>query len=263
MIFEVKGLCFGYKSHIILKKLTFNISEGDFFSIVGPNGSGKSTLLRLLSGFVKPSSGSIKFKEKDLYAFNPLELAKIRAFVTQDNIINFPYTCREVVMMGRFPFLGNFRSEGKEDINIVDSVMKRTCTDEIAHRPVTDISGGERQRVMIAQALAQNPEVLLLDEPTSSLDINYQIDILDYFKTLNLKEKVTVILVIHDLNLACRYSDRLLLLNKGSVHSCGSPGEVITEKNIEEVFSMKVKIEEDPIKPVPRIYLLSKVVQDS
>jgi len=125
------------------------------------------------------------------------------------------------------------------------------------------ISGGERQRVMIAQALAQNPEILLLDEPTSSLDINYQIDILDYFKTLNLKEKVTVILVIHDLNLACRYSDRILLLNKGSLHSCGSPGEVITEKNIEEVFSMKVKIEEDPIKPVPRIYLLSKVVQDS
>ena len=260
MVFQVKNLSFGYKSDSILKDLTFDISKGEFISIVGPNGTGKSTLLRILSGFLKPVSGTVMFMNKDLSGFKPVELAKLRAFVAQDNIINFPYTAWEVVMMARFPFLGAFETEGKKDRDIVRTVMEQTATWALSSRPVTELSGGERQRLMIARALAQKPQVLLLDEPTSNLDINYQIDILDHLKTLNMKENITVLIVIHDLNLASQYSDKLLLLNKGTIHTMGSPKEVVTEKNIEEVFSLKVRVELDFKRNIPGVFLISKVI---
>jgi iron complex transport system ATP-binding protein len=138
--------------------------------------------------------------------------------------------------------------------------MEKTGTLHIAKRPVTELSGGERQRVMIAKSLAQKPSVLILDEPTSSLDINYQIDILDTIKLLNREEHITVIMVAHDLNLACQYSNRLILLSKGSIYASGTPCEVITEENIYNVFSLKVNIDKEPSRGFPRLSLLSKII---
>ncbi|HPZ06992.1 MAG TPA: heme ABC transporter ATP-binding protein [Candidatus Eremiobacteraeota bacterium] len=260
MIFEIENLNFEYSSHIVLKDLNLSVLKGEFFSIIGPNGTGKSTLLRLMAGFLKPSRGNIKFMGYHLQKFNPLELARKRAFVSQDNFINFPYTAYEIVLMGRFPYLRNFQIETKEDHDIVRSAMEKTSTTHIATRSITDLSGGERQRVMIAKALAQNPSVLLLDEPTSGLDINYQIDIMDHLRLLNRHEKVTIIMVIHDLNLAGQYSDRILLLSKGRTYATGSPEEVITEQNIEEVFSLKVNIDKEPERGFPRLMLISRVL---
>jgi len=259
-IFEIKEMTFGYRKDLILKKLTFDISEGEFLSVTGPNGTGKSTLLRLMSGFLKPSEGSVKFMGQKLDSVNQSELARKLAFVLQDSFINFPYTVREIVSMGRFPFLGTFQNESKDDKNIINIAMEKTGVFNLAERPVTELSGGERQRVMIARALAQTPSVLILDEPTSSLDINYQIDILDTIKLLNRDEHITIIMVAHDLNLACQYSDRLLLLSKGSVYASGTPCDVITEENIYNVFSLHVNIDKEPSRGFPRISLLSKII---
>ncbi len=259
-IFEINEVTFGYRKDLILKKLTFHISEGEFLSITGPNGTGKSTLLRIMSGFLKPSEGSVTFMGHNLDTFDQSELAKHMAFVLQDSFINFPYTVREIVNMGRFPFLGTFQNESKDDKNIVNTAMEKTGILNMSERPVTELSGGERQRVMIAKALAQKPSVLILDEPTSSLDINYQIDILDTIKLLNRDEHITVIMVAHDINLACQYSDRLLLLSKGSVYASGSPSDVITEENIYNVFSLHVNIDKEPSRGFPRISLLSKII---
>ena len=144
---KLKNLSFGYRTASILKDITFNVSKGEFISIIGPNGTGKSTLLRLLSGFLHPSFGSVKFMGKRLESYKPLDLARVRAFVSQDNFVNFPYTAREVVMMGRFPFMGDFQGEKKEDLDKVLLAMEVTSTAGIADRPVTELSGGERQRV--------------------------------------------------------------------------------------------------------------------
>jgi len=258
-IIEVKNLSFKYLSSAVLNNLNFSVEKGEFISIVGPNGTGKSTLLKILSGFLEYSGGEVIFDGKDLKKVKPLELARKRAFVTQDNSVNFPYKSIEIVMMGRFPYSGLLENETKEDEQIVKEIMEKTSVLHLASRPVTELSGGERQRVMIAKALAQKPQVLFLDEPTASFDINYQIDILDYIKTLNRKEGVTVLMVIHDLNLASQYSDRIILLKKGSIHAMGDPPDVITEKNIEDVFSIKVKIEKDEI-GIPCIFLKSNVV---
>lgn len=259
-IFEIKDLAFGYRKDFVLKKLTFDVFEGEFLSITGPNGTGKSTLLRLMSGFMKPSEGFVKFMGQKLYSFNQSELARKLAFVLQDSFINFPYTVREIVSMGRFPFLGTFQNESKDDKYIINIAMEKTGISNLAERPVTELSGGERQRVMIAKALAQKPAVLILDEPTSSLDINYQIDILDTIKLLNREEHVTVIMVAHDLNLACQYSDRLLLLSKGSIYASGPPCDVITEENIYNVFSLHVNIDKESYGNFPRVSLLSKII---
>ncbi len=259
-IFEIKDVTFGYRQDLILKKLTFQVSEGEFVSITGPNGTGKSTLLRLMSGFLKPSEGSVMFMGKKFDTFNQSSLAQHLAFVLQDSFINFPYTVREIVSMGRFPFLGTFQNESKDDKNIINIAMEKTGVLNMSERPVTELSGGERQRVMIAKALAQKPDVLILDEPTSSLDINYQIDILDVIKLLNRDENLTVIMVAHDLNLACQYSDRLLLLSKGSIYASGPPSDVITEENIYNVFSLYVNIDKEPSRGFPRISLLSKII---
>jgi len=213
-----------------------------------------------MSGFLKPSEGSVTFMGHNLDTFDQSELAKHMAFVLQDSFINFPYTVREIVNMGRFPFLGTFQNESKDDKNIVNTAMEKTGILNMSERPVTELSGGERQRVMIAKALAQKPSVLILDEPTSSLDINYQIDILDTIKLLNRDEHITVIMVAHDINLACQYSDRLLLLSKGSVYASGSPSDVITEENIYNVFSLHVNIDKEPSRGFPRISLLSKII---
>lgn len=240
---EVKNLEFGYRESLILKGLTFSVKKGEFVSIIGPNGSGKSTLLKILNNLYKPNDGNILINGKVIEDYKRKDLAKIMGFVPQDTIIDYEFTVEDIVMMGRNPYKGPFQKENREDYKIVDDVMNMTNIFKLKDRLITEISGGERQRVIIAKALAQNPSIILLDEPTSHLDINHQIDVLNLLKKLNSERGTTIILIIHDINLAARYSDDIILLNEGEIIESGNPEDVITAKNIEKAYNLNAAIE--------------------
>lgn len=240
---EVKNLKFGYRESLVLKGLSFNIKKGEFVSIIGPNGSGKSTLLKTLNNLYKPNSGDILIEGKNVEDYSKRDLAKIVGFVPQDTTIDYEFTVEDIIMMGRHPYKGRFQKEDKIDYKIVNDVMEMTNTLKFKDSLITEISGGERQRVIIAKALAQNPSIILLDEPTSHLDINHQIELLNLLRTLNKEKGTTIILVIHDINLAARFSDDIILLNEGEIIGIGNPEDVITAKNIEKAYNLDVAIE--------------------
>ena len=240
---EVKNLEFGYREALVLKGLTFNIKKGEFVSIIGPNGSGKSTLLKTLNNLYKPNSGDILIEGKNVEDYRKKDLAKIVGFVPQDTTIDYDFTVEDIIMMGRHPYKGRFQKEDKIDYKIVNDVMEMTNTLKFKNSLITEISGGERQRVIIAKVLAQNPSIILLDEPTSHLDINHQIDLLNLLRTLNKEKGTTIILVIHDINLAARFSDDIILLNEGEIIGSGNPEDVITAENMEKAYNLDVAIE--------------------
>lgn len=249
----VKNILFGYNKKDVLRDITFDVLEGEFLSIIGPNGSGKSTLLKTLNHIFIPKSGQILIKDLPIENYKKKDLAKYMAMVPQDTNVDFEFRVEEVVAMGRHPFQKRFQQETKEDKDIIYQSMELTNTLEIRNRYINEISGGERQRVFIAKALAQKPSIILLDEPTSHLDINHQMDILNLLKRLNEENGITVVLVIHDINLASRYSDRILLLDSGEVIGLGNPEEVISIENIEKSYGMNVAIERN--KYTDHIYL--------
>ncbi|NLN15516.1 MAG: ABC transporter ATP-binding protein [Tissierellia bacterium] len=240
---SVKDLEFGYREDLVLKKVSFNIRDGSFVSLIGPNGSGKSTLLKTLNNLYQPRGGSIRLYDRDLSSYKKRELARKIALVPQETNIDYDFTVEEIVMMGRHPYKKRFEMEDESDFKIVYEAMKMTNTLSLRDRLINQISGGERQRVIIAKALAQKPSIILLDEPTSNLDINHQMDILNLLKRLNRENGLTVILVIHDINLACRYSDQIIFLKDGQILGMGSPEEVVTIENMENAYNMKVAIE--------------------
>lgn len=250
---EVKNLKFGYKNDLVLKDISFDIKKGVFLSIVGPNGSGKSTILKLLNNIVDAKTASILIEGKDINRFRKKDLARKVALVPQDTTINYEFTVEEVVLMGRHPYKGRFERENKTDYELVEEALKLTNTFYLKDRMITEISGGERQRVLIARALAQEPSIILLDEPTAHLDINHQIEILSLLQRLNKEKGTTIVLVIHDINLGIRYSDEIIMLNKGKILGRGTPEEVITKDNIEQAYNLKVEI--DRSKHTDKIYL--------
>ena len=242
--FEINNLEFGYGEALILKGISFNVRQGEFISIIGPNGSGKSTLLKTLNRLYSLKSGSIQIDGKDIQSYKNRDMAKKVALVPQDTTLEYDFTVEEVVLMGRHPYKGRFEKEDDEDYNIIYEAMEMTNTLKLKDRLITEISGGERQRVFIAKALAQKPSIILLDEPTSHLDINHQMDILNLLKILN-ERGTTIILVIHDINMAARYSHEILLLNNGEIQGKGTPEEVITMENIERAYNLNVAIEKN------------------
>lgn len=250
---EVKNLKFGYERELILKNISFNVEKGKFVSIIGPNGSGKSTLLKNLNRIYTPKGGKVVLEKVDINRIKTKELAKKIALVPQNTIIDYEFTVEEIVLMGRHPYKGRFQREDVNDYKIVREALEMTNTFYLKDRIITEISGGERQRVIIAKALAQDPSIILLDEPTSHLDINHQIEILNLLRRLNKEKGTTIVVVIHDINLASRYSDKVIMLNEGEIVDIGSPEEVITEKNIEFVYNLKVAIEKN--KYTDTIYL--------
>ncbi|QIB26450.1 ABC transporter ATP-binding protein [Caloranaerobacter azorensis] len=245
MAIEVESLYFSYGDSLILRDINFKIKKGEFVSIIGPNGSGKSTLLKNMISIYKPNRGSIKIDGKEIREYKAKELAKKVAIVPQDTNIAYDFSVFDVVIMGRNPYLGRFQSESYKDFQIVEDSLKLTDTLHLKDKSINQISGGERQRVIIARALAQEPEIMLLDEPTSHLDINHQIEILSLLKKLNTEKSMTIIIVIHDINLAARYSSKMILLNKGEIISIGKPREVITYENIEMAYNLNVVITEN------------------
>lgn len=236
--------------------VSLEIKPGEFLGIIGPNGSGKSTLLRLLSGSLKPDEGRVLFRDRPLSSLSGNLAARSMAFVPQNTRLDFPFTCREVVLMGRFPHLGWLGLESDSDLAVVDDVMRLTRTEYLSRRPVTDLSGGEQQRVILAQALAQGGEVLMLDEPTSHLDIASQQEMLDLLKSLNRNEGRTVIIVLHDLNMSALYCDRLIMLREGRVSASGTPAEVITQETIARVYGARTTVEINPRTGLPNVVLL-------
>jgi iron complex transport system ATP-binding protein len=251
---------FSYEKEEVLSRLSFEVHKGEFLSIIGPNGSGKTTLIRLLSKVLEPSAGEIEINGVNISRIKRNELAQIVGVVPQDSFINFPFTVFEVVLMGRYPYLGRLAFERREDREIAKRAMVLTDVLYLEGRDINDLSGGERQRVLVARALAQEPEILLLDEFTSSLDLNHKIEIYNLIKRLNMEKSLTVINVSHDLNMASEYADRLLLLHRGEVSAIGKPGEVLKRDIIKEVFECNVLIEESPITGSPQIIPLNSKI---
>lgn len=250
---EVENLKFGYGRDVVLDGISFNIEKGKFVSIMGPNGSGKSTLLKTLNQLHVPWKGKIIVDGNDINRLSKKELAKKMAMVPQNTNIDYEFTVGDIVLMGRHPHKGRFQKEDENDYEIINKVLKMTNTIHLRDKIITDISGGERQRVIIAKALAQKPDIILLDEPTSHLDINHQIEVLKLLKDMNKENGTTIILVIHDINLGARYSDQIIMLSQGKVLGIGSPEQVITKKNVELAYSMNVAIERN--KYTDSIYL--------
>ena len=254
-LFTLDHLDVSYNSTRILKSITFDIRAGEFLGIIGPNGSGKSTLLKALSGVLTPSDGSVKLDGRDVSAVPGRELARRLAVVPQENPVTFDYSVLEIVLMGRSPHLGRFQIENSRDLDIAMNALKRTNLLSFADRKIGELSGGERQRAMIARALAQDTEIIFLDEPTAHLDINYQVEILHLAKRENTEHGKTVVAVLHDLNLAAEFCDRLIMLRDGEVFSSGSPDDVITAENVQQVYGTAVWVRRHPTSGRP--YVLS------
>ena len=236
---KVQGIEFAYNSVPVLNNVAFEAKEGEIIGVLGPNGSGKTTLLRCMNRALSPSKGIVLVEEKEIGLLTRKEIANEMAVVPQNCIITFPFTALEIVMMGRNPSMDRFQRETKGDIEIVRNAMEATSVTHLAGRSMNQLSGGERQRVIIARALAQQPKILLLDEPTLHLDVNHQMEIMELVRELARREKLTVIMVSHDLNLAARYCDKLILLSEGSVLSAGSVPDVLTQDNVEKVFRIR------------------------
>ncbi len=227
-----------YGSVKILENVSLSVKEGDFVGILGPNGSGKTTLLKSISKTLKPHKGTILLDKTDIYTIKSVDLAKQMAVVPQETTIGFSFSALDIVLMGRNPHMTRFQMESEKDMNVVRKAMSLTNTWQLAARPVNELSGGEKQRVVIARALAQEPKVLLLDEPLTHLDMINQLEIMDLVKSLCSKEGLLVLAVIHDLNLAARYCNLALLLKDRKVFAAGSLDEVLTSENIKSVFQV-------------------------
>jgi iron complex transport system ATP-binding protein len=239
---EVKNLVFAYDSEPILKDISLSVQKGEFVGLIGPNGSGKSTLLKLMGGVMNLSDEAISINGHPINSIKKKVLARDITWISQEHPMVFPFTIQEIVLMGRHPYLPPLSFEGEEDYRIARDAMEITHTSHFSNRYFNEISGGEKQRVMLASAIAQEPEIMLLDEPTSALDLKYQIQILNILKRLNEEKKITLILATHDLNLASRYCRRLILLDDGAIISDGNPAEVLKKEIIENVYGVNVNL---------------------
>jgi len=252
-ILQADKINFSYNGAWVLRDVTFEIQTGDFVGLIGPNGSGKTTLLKLIDDILQPLEGTIRIHGTPVRQMKREALAKIVAVVPQESPMIFPFMVQEVVLMGRAPHLGKWRFEGEKDFAIVRRAMEMTDTLALSGRNMNRLSGGERQRVLIARALAQEPQLMLLDEPTAFLDIRHQVEFFNLIKTLNVNQGLTVMAVTHDINLASLYCDRIILLKEGRIRVTGSPAEVITEDHIQAVYETPVMVDQHPVTGLPRV----------
>lgn len=240
-MFEIENLNFSYGEKKILHDVSFELKEGSFISIIGPNGSGKTTLINLINGINIAYVGNIKYLNKNLLEYSVEEKAKNFSIISQKSGIDFPFTCMEIVMMGRNPYKNRLNSLSEKDLKIVVDVMKKTDTFKFANSLITEISGGELQRIILARALAQNPGVLFLDEAFSAMDISYKVNAIKLIKRLVKEEGLTVVSVMHDINIAYNFSDEVCVLKEGKLQGFGKPQDFITESFIYNVFDIEVE----------------------
>ena len=250
---SLSHLTHAYGDRVTLKELSFSVKKGEFFIIIGPNGSGKTTLMKVIAGIEKPEKGRVDLFGKPARRYSRRDLAKVMAYVPQAVPMDFPFRVKEVVMMGRSPHLGMLGFEQDADRRIAEAAMTFTGIEALADRKMDRISGGERQRTLIGRALCQEPRIILLDEPTASLDLAHQIRIMDLMERLKEEKKVTVVMVSHDVNLAALYADTLLILKKGQPVGMGPPMEVLTFENLEKAYGCILLVDQSPLGKVPRI----------
>ncbi len=234
---EVEDLYVALGGRDVLNGVSFDVPAGRFVAVVGPNGSGKTTLIRTLFRAVAARSGRVRIDGRDLLAYERRALAQTVAVMRQETELEFDFTARELVMMGRSPYKRLLDSDGPEDVKIAEAAMDETETLALADRLFRTLSGGEKQRVLLARALAQRPRVLLLDEPTNHLDVRHRLQILALVRSLG----VTVLAALHDLSLADRFADGVVMLDRGRVHAAGAPAETITEANVRAVFGVRAR----------------------
>lgn len=246
MEITVKGLHFSYNGKSVLEGISLTIQEGEILAIVGPNGSGKTTLLKNISGILAPDAGAVYLDMKRIADLSSREIARHLAAVEQEREVGFDFTVREIVAMGRLPYRGRFARESKRDQELIRRAMQLTKVTPFADRSIQEVSGGERQRVFLAMALAQEPRVLLLDEPTAHLDINYQIEIMEIIRE-QATTGLSVVMAIHDLNLAAHYADQVALLHQRRLLGAGTPEEVLTEADLKRAFHADVVVERNPL----------------
>jgi iron complex transport system ATP-binding protein len=252
---SIKNIGAGYDKTVVLSAINMDIGKGEFIGLIGPNGSGKTTLLRVISKVLKPFTGNIFLDGQDISKLSPTVLARRMAFLTQEISLNLPFTVREMTLMGRFPYLSQSGKESDEDIAVAENAMELADVSHLSERFITDVSGGERQRALIAMCLAQQPEIFLLDEPTNHLDVGHQLAVLDLIRRLNRQKDLTVIAVFHDLNIASEYCDKIMVLNEGRSVIFGPPDDVLTSEMISRVYRANVVTEVNPVSHKPHIVI--------
>ena len=252
---ELKGVSLGYNHCAVLNNINLRAVPGKILGLIGPNGSGKSTLLKGITRLVNIFSGRIFINGRDIRNIKREELACLIAVVPQNPVLPQAFTAFEVVLMGRTPHLGLLRYEGEKDIAIAWQAMEATKTELFAEHRIGELSGGEKQRLIIARALTQQPSVLLLDEPTANLDIKHQLEILDLVKSLCLEQNLAAIVALHDLNLAAQYCDWLIMLNGGQIYSEGTPLNVLTVEKIKKVYGAEVCVYPHPVNNLPITFI--------
>jgi iron complex transport system ATP-binding protein len=244
---EIRNLSFAYGANEVLKDINYSVKSGEFISIIGPNGAGKSTLIKLMDGILTGENSDILLDTVPIKNFPRKELAKKIAYLPQESKFTFSYSVKEVVLMGRFPFLRSMLAYSAADFRIVNQMMSLLEIDQFADRNFNELSGGEKQRVLIASALAQQPNIFLLDEPTSALDLHHQIAIYQILKRLNKEQGLTIIVVTHDINLASQFCERITLMGNGNIIRDGDPKKVLQFKLLQETFGVKVYIDINPL----------------
>lgn len=256
----IRDLSHSYGRKPIVNGVSFSVSEGEFFIIIGPNGSGKTTLVKAISGSAGPQQGQVDIFGRALRTYSKKELARTIALVPQTTPVNVPFTVEEVVLMGRSPHLSLLGIESREDLDLAQRAMSFTNIRHLAGRRIDQLSVGERQRVLIARAICQQPRIIILDEPTAPLDLAHQAGVMDLLERLRREESVTVMMVSHDLNLAAMYADRLLLLKAGTIVGLGKPSEVLTFETLEHAYGCVLLVDDNPVKKVPRVTLVPDLI---
>ncbi len=254
-LLEAEAVDFSYYDGLVLKEITLTLTAGDLVGLIGPNGSGKTTLLRVLGGFLPPKRGQVRLLGRDIGSLTRREIAQRIAVVPQDLEVPYLFSAREMVMMGRTPHVRPLLGASRQDRELVEKVMTSVGIEHLSLRPFPELSGGERQKVIIAMALAQEPQILLLDEPTVHLDINHQLEVLGLIRRLNRQRGLTVLATMHDLNLAALYFDHLVLLDQGAIVAQGSPEEVLEEGRLRRVFAAPVQIQRHPTVDLPHMVI--------
>ena len=243
---KINDLTFSYDEEPVLEKINLTIETGKFYGLLGPNGSGKTTLLRAIAGLLDVKTGTILVRDKDLKRFGTRDLAKEMAVVPQNTEVRFGFSVFDLVLMGRAPYLSRFAAEGSKDLRIAQEMMELTDIWRLRDRSINTLSGGEKQRTVIARALTQQTGIILLDEPVSQLDIYHQIEIIKKLKVWNRERGITVVAALHDLNLAAAFCDYLILMNHGKIHSMGTPDEILKRETIKEIYGVEVEIIKTP-----------------
>jgi len=252
---EMQNVSLGYNHSTVLQDITLKATPGELIGLIGPNGSGKSTIIKALSRVIQPLSGRILLDGKDVTRIPQRELARLVGVVPQMPLLPSTFTAFEIVLMGRNPHLGLLQAESQHDWAIAWQAMEKTATQSLASRRVDELSGGEIQCLLIARVLVQETKVILLDEPTANLDIGRQVEIFGLIKNLCVENNLTVLAALHDLNLAAQYCNRLFLINERRVYAEGTPAEVITERNIKEVYGAENCVYTHPINGLPTVLL--------